>query len=161
MIKLIILLLVALTSLKSFAFEKKVLLQSDGIWKVIKSGNSCFLMAQPSHSKGFTGFRDTPYFFIKKDKVNAFHLGVFSGFTLDDNKPVVVSTQNRSFILQSYRSSFASNNINFNQKSFIDALLEDSQFLVVTTPHINNSSVRDYYNIKNLSQILKFLQNPC
>jgi hypothetical protein len=160
MVKLIAIFLSLITFYKAFSLEKNTI-QSFDYWKIIKQNNSCFLLGQPSYSKGFPGFRDNPYFFIKKDKKNFVNLGIFSGFALSYDRPPVVLINNQSFILQSYRSSFASTGQNFNLESFIKALLANDRSLIVTTSNRNNSISYDYYDLRNLGIILKFLQNPC
>ena len=160
MIKIILILLSFLLAPEIFASEA-VYLQKFESWQVIRQGESCFLLGQPSHSKGFGGFREKPYLIFRKDSKNLFQISIFSGFALNATQPVKIATYNRSFFLQPYRSSFASTDPIFNPKSFIEALLQDPELLIVAIPGRNNLIAYDYYDIRNLGQILNFLQNSC
>ena len=160
MIKLIFVLLISLVTSEVIAGEVTQGKKFDS-WRVLEANGSCFLLGQPSHSKGFAGFRENPYLIFRKDTKNLFQISIFSGFTLSLIKPVEITTYNRSFLLQPYRSNFASTDPFFNPKSFIEALLQDQELLIVAIPGKNNVMAYDYYDIRNLGQVLNFLQNSC
>jgi hypothetical protein len=160
MIKKITILLGLLLVPEIFA-RATVPLQKFENWQVVRRDGSCFLLGQPSHSKGFAGFREQPYFIFRKDLRDSFQVSIFSGFAFNATQPIKITTYNKSFFLQPYRSSFASTDPIFNPKSFIEALLQDQELLIVAIPGRNNLVAYDYYDIRNLGQILNFLQNSC
>lgn len=162
----IFILIILLTSFECFAdiSQNTKFVKSFDSWKVFTqtlndNKTRCSIIANPILTTGFLGFRNIPYVGFSSFDNGEFSFSIYTGFSIDKNKPIKIFIDDHIFYLKFYRDFFAYTYSANDDVRLINAALINQSIMRVRIENTKNLVANDYYDLRGLKDGLQFLKD--
>jgi hypothetical protein len=136
-----------------------------GDWKVVKSSfeeqSYCFAYTTPFRTKGLIEERNDPYLILVNKGKNAVTLGVAPGFLINGDQGVTVGLNNKEYLLNVKLDENAWTYSENQDASIINDMIIDAEILQTRSYTSDVKPAVDYYSLKGIQTVLKFLSSNC
>ncbi|CAL7960599.1 conserved exported hypothetical protein [Alphaproteobacteria bacterium] len=128
----------------------------------VKNGKRiCHITSTPLYTKAFRGIRNIPYVVVSYIGPDMYTISAYAGFVLDRKKKCTVSTNRRTYMLQSAREFFAYTYSSSEDVTIINNMIEDNKMLEVRSYDSVGGTALDYYSLSGFIPAMRYVREIC